>query len=241
MVPFYPWQSEASLEPNGASAYVLLNGSPLSARHERHMHVRKGLPIVVADGAANLLKEAIPDLVPTFIVGDFDSIDPEVLEHYRIRGTEIVHRPSQESCDFTKAMAVALAHRDSQSKPVVVLGGHPQAGRMDQFFGNIQELCSRAEQGYDVWWIGDQTATMVLSAGAHRIAVNASLEGPMCGLVPIAGLVARVTTRGLRWDLTDQELKFGHLGLVSSSNEIMEPVVVIETSGTILWTCDIKL
>lgn len=228
------------MEAGGASAYVLLNGSPLSPGHLRLVRKREGVPVVVADGAANLLIATLPSLVPNFIVGDFDSADPDVLQHFKERGAELLHRPSLTSCDFTKAMNVAVSHGDTTSKPIVVLGGHPTCGRIDQFLGNVQELCSRAEEGLDVWWVSENTATMLLGAGRHRLAVNASREGPMCGLAPVCGAVTRVTTRGLRWNLMDQEMKFGLGGVVSSSNEVVDAVVDIECSGMLLWTCDVK-
>jgi len=57
-----------------------------------------------------------------------------------------------------------------------------------------------------------------------------------CGLIPLSG-AATVTTTGLRWNLTQQETRFG--GLVSTSNSFGEEEEVrVETSGLLLWTMD---
>eukprot|EP00958_Prasinococcus_capsulatus_P023594 scaffold3551_cov408-Prasinococcus_capsulatus_cf.AAC.21 len=60
----------------------------------------------------------------------------------------------------------------------------------------------------------------MIPAGVSLVHPDLMLEGPICGLVPIAG-PAKVTTRGLKWNLDDQMLSFGEL--VSTSNEIVSP------------------
>jgi thiamine pyrophosphokinase len=199
------------------------------------------LPIICADGAANLLYEAVPSRIPTHIVGDLDSVLPHVRLYYESAGTHVMRRSSADAHDFTKAMNVALMERSKTNAPVLVVGGTPCTGRLDQFFGNVHELCVRAEQGLDVWWLGERSASIVLAAGKHRISIDASLEGPMCGLVPVAGTVSNVTTRGLKWDLTDQETRFGFGGLVSTSNEVTAEAIEVDTSGLLLWTCSLDV
>ena len=74
----------------------------------------------------------------------------------------------------------------------------------------------------------------LLPPGAHEIAVDASVEGPHCGLVPLGGPCASVTTRGLRWNLDAQPLAFG--GLVSTSNLLVGDAVEVETSDPLVFT-----
>lgn len=224
------------------SAFVLLNGpsvsqSLLSLLRTTSVHH----PVIVADGAADLIRSAQPHLVPSHIVGDMDSATSDAIEHFRAKGTRIVSKPNQYANDFAKSMEVAVEHRTNTEDPILVLGGQPGSGRLDHFFGNIQELCVRAEQGVDVWWLGDRTASMVLSPGKHYIAVDPTREGPMCGLVPVAGAVKHVTTDGLRWNFTNQETRFGTGGVISSSNQITDAAISVETSGPLLWTCDVDV
>jgi len=58
----------------------------------------------------------------------------------------------------------------------------------------------------------------------------------VCGLLPI-GAPSTLSTSGLKWNLEEQELKFG--ALVSSSNQIDASVVRVLTSEQIIWTMDI--
>lgn len=227
------------------SALVILNGSPISAAlldiaWPKLVDPEK-CPVICADGAANLLHALDPSRLPTHVVGDFDSADPAVLEFYRSNGVRILSRPSPLACDFTKAMDEATLVRTPLDAPIVALGGCLAPSRLDQLFGNIQELCSRAESNVPVWWLCHGSACLVLNRGTHYIRVDASREGPMCGLVPIAGPVTNLSTTGLKWNLSNQESRFGIGGLISSSNEVVEAAVRIESSGLVLWTCEFRV
>lgn len=57
--------------------------------------------------------------------------------------------------------------------------------------------------------LDDGNACTVLSAGSHLLLPTAGVDGPHCGLVPVQGPVAGVTTTGLQWNLADQRLEMG--------------------------------
>lgn len=230
-------------------ALIILDGSPLSFPLLDRLWPPASppkYPVICADGAANLLFDslelgkAFKDRIPTHIVGDLDSVRDDVRARYAAEGTAIQEFPSQNNTDFHKAIAVALASRDNAGRPIVVIGGMGSQSRMDQQIGNLHELYKCAEKGLDVYWLSPANVLMMLTAGKHRIDVDASCEGPMCGLLPIGSAVQSVTTRGLKWDVTDQAMTFGLGGLVSTSNEIVEQFVSIETSQPLLWTCEMR-
>ena len=112
--------------------------------------------------------------------------------------------------------------------------------------------------------IGEKCLAELISTkqGAkHVLLPVAGLEGPTCGLLPIRKPCMCITTTGLKWDLNGDCLEFGEL--ISTSNEYVVPVVpvsgpdpvsvlegqgqvyeqgrplvTIELSDTLLWTCD---
>ncbi|XP_075601416.1 thiamine pyrophosphokinase 1 isoform X5 [Balearica regulorum gibbericeps] len=149
-----------------------------------------------ADGGANRLyhitEGSQESFLPDYISGDFDSIQPEVKEYYKVKGCELIETMDQELTDFTKC---------------------------------LQILQKKIEKK------GLQ--------GKHKLHVDTGLEGTWCGLIPIGNSCESVTTTGLKWNLTNQVLKFGTL--VSTSNTYDNSgIVTIETDKPLLWTMSIK-
>ncbi|KAL2419266.1 hypothetical protein ABEF95_003711 [Exophiala dermatitidis] len=92
--------------------------------------------------------------LPDAIVGDLDSLSPQVEHHYRSQGVDVIKDPNQYSTDFTKCLKwIRQAVQQQQQQPrqqpqpqpqsstimdVVVLGG--LGGRVDQAFSEIHHL-----------------------------------------------------------------------------------------------------
>ena len=87
---------------------------------------------------------------------------------------------------------------------------------------------------------GDTLSCLLQGPGSHTLQVIPEVEGPICGLIPIAGPVECVSTSGFKWNLSDQRMEWGVL--VSTSNEIdVAPgdAVHVNTSQSLLWTCSL--
>ncbi|KAL2850121.1 thiamine pyrophosphokinase [Aspergillus pseudodeflectus] len=130
------------------------------------------LTIVCADGGANRFFESAKSRgvegtdIPDTIIGDLDSIRPEIRTHYANLGVNIVHDDDQYSTDFTKSLRylrkqeerilssyAALSSKSTAHHPIItsdlvsgerrrleilILGG--LGGRVDQAFSQIHHL-----------------------------------------------------------------------------------------------------
>jgi len=203
---------------------------------------------ICADGGANRLYDMLepaarPQYVPDHIIGDLDSVREDVDAFYAKHGSRMTEVAEQDTNDMEKcvrfvvsARAAAGAAGRQGSTLVPVLGA--LGGRLDQEMANINALYKFHDHGVELVLVGEHSAAWRVAAGREEITVS-RFEGPSCGLIPLGGACASVTTSGLKWNVHKAPLQFG--GLVSTSNQCSPgTAVVIETSDPLLWTVDIQ-
>jgi len=90
-------------------ALIVLN-QPLELRPSFYAHVwQNAVYHVGADGGANRIHDLIGSTTENFslrldtVIGDLDSLRPDVRDYWYQNGSEIIHDPNQESTDFGKA------------------------------------------------------------------------------------------------------------------------------------------
>jgi len=198
-----------------------------------------------ADGAANKLFEQFDDplykthFTPETIVGDLDSIRPDVRHFYKTRGSEIVESHDQSTTDAEKALRLVETRQVGRKSRILILGASPTEGRYDHFFANMSQLFKFQNDFDDIVLISQHSATLLLRVGRNEIVNEHAILQKTCGLIPIGGKCLSVTTEGLKWNLENQTLELG--GLISSSNELIAERVFVITNRPLLFTCKLDL
>ncbi|THV03215.1 thiamine pyrophosphokinase Thi80 [Dendrothele bispora CBS 962.96] len=187
-----------------------------------------------------LLSHTPPRYRPNLIKGDLDSLRDDVKQFYSSNGIPVVQDQDQNSTDLMKCVAAVeeLEKTEGQEYEIVILGG--LAGRLDQTIHTLSYLHKLRKIRNQVFVITDDNVGWVLDNGQHTIDIDHSILGPTCGLLPVGIDETILTTRGLRWNLTDHPSSFD--GLVSTSNQFVpgENKVYIKTTRPIWWTAELR-
>lgn len=164
--------------------------------------------VVAADGGA--LAALGLGLAIDLVVGDMDSLDAARLDALRRSGVAVEQAPvAKDESDTELALLAALARGADHVVVVGAFGGR----RFDHALANIGLLALPALGGRFVELLDERTRVHALRApDPHGDAVTRRLTGPVGGLVSLLVLgeaAEGITTRGLRYALSDEPLVAG--------------------------------
>ncbi|XP_076053099.1 thiamine pyrophosphokinase 1 isoform X2 [Oratosquilla oratoria] len=203
---------------------------------------RKSTIHQVNDSSAAITHVALPD----FISGDFDSANPIFLDLFLSLGVSIIHTPDQNETDFTKAIKEMMKYLDKKALKVshVLAVVSCKNNRFDHSFAHLNTLYKVQDTfPVPVVLISQWTMTWLLSSKMeHVIHIPSNLrvtprpEEAWCALVPL-GHPATVSTKGLKWNLSEMEMAFGKLVSTSNTYDLTgNGQVQVWTSHPIIWT-----
>ena len=202
--------------------------------------------------------------MPTAICGDLDSVSAQVRAYYESKGVHIHFDPDQDSTDLDKCLHYInnLENLAGAKDPfsaegprcphsptsnlltsgtsVAIFGS--LGGRADQALALLHRLYKIASGEItsnlgDLYLILPESIIFVLEKGRHIILTPV---GPGCfdqhgvGIVPLDGRPVFVTSRGLKYEMTNWNAEFGVR--ISTSNSILGNSVELETTGRVMFT-----
>ncbi|MFH1567155.1 MAG: thiamine diphosphokinase [Gemmatimonadota bacterium] len=203
----------------GRATVIVGNGEP--PPRALLLECLAGQPLILcADGGANVVWDA--GHVPDWVVGDLDSVRPEVLA--RVPAPHRVRVDADDTgTDLQKVLHQAL---DLGVREAVLLGFTGR--RVDHTLWNLGLL-----KAY-----GDCLALRLVDAHCDVRLIGAGIRfraaiGQKLSLCPLSGPVAEITTHGLRWPLKGEALAPGVKDGIS--NEVVaNPVEIAVGSGDLL-------
>jgi thiamine pyrophosphokinase len=155
--------------------------------------------VIAADGGSQHCRAL--NLRPRVVIGDLDSLDPQLLKDWETNGVRIISYPVDK--DQTDLQLALLYAKDSGAKQVTVLGGLGK--RWDHSIANLLLLANPQFNGMEIVFIhGDQDLFVI--QGKPRLVAKA---GDRVSLLPLSGDVKGITTAGLKYPLNSESLLFG--------------------------------
>lgn len=166
---------------------------------------------------------------PDCIVGDFDSIDPEVIRYYREETDLPIHtfRPEKDMTDTDIAVKKA---EEAGADEIFFLGC--TGSRLDHVLSCIYNLSLLREQGIKAW-IADEHNFITMPLGQNYEISEKEQFGKYISLFPFRNQVEGLTLTGMKYPLTNATLVLGDGGL-GVSNERTEAVAHMEWKKGIL-------
>ncbi len=164
--------------------------------------------IFCADGGA---RHALAlGLMPEIIIGDLDSLPPDVVSRMAAAGVTIQRHPvNKDQTDLELALAVAVAACPDEILLVTALGG-----RLDQMLANILLLTQPAYAGARITVVdGRQRATLLRD---NQQLTLTGQPGDILSVAPLSAQVTQVTLRGVKWPLTQATLTLGSTWSISN-------------------------
>ncbi len=197
---------------------------------------KKEQPVIAVDGG---LKFCYENQIPVnYVVGDFDTIEPQILAYYKQQErTEIRTYPPEKDMTDTKAaleLAVELAKRfskeDKKAADILLLGGI--GSRMDHTLANIGCLMYTLKNGVFMKMI-DSHNCMYAYQQSFSIEKEHLTYKKYLSLLAIEGEVRHLTIRGMKYETEDITLPL--LSDWGVSNELLGEQAKIDFSeGTLL-------
>jgi thiamine pyrophosphokinase len=157
--------------------------------------------IIAADGGANHCAELA--ITPDILLGDFDSIDADVLAAYKAKDVETRRYPVQkDATDLELALDQA---KEMGADTVWLLGA--LGGRWDMSFANVLLGGGEKYKSLLIFLLGEDCSMHILHPG-KSYPINGK-AGDKVSFLPLKGDVCGVTLTNFEYPLQSQTIHFG--------------------------------
>lgn len=206
-------------------AVIVVNGD-LPDGEQLRQAVQAADVVIAADGGAAHLHAL--GLHPHWLIGDFDSLDRQILEAFRREGAHVEsHPPAKDATDLE--LALQLARRLGATRIRILAG---LGGRHDHALGNLLLMAQEAFVGLDLAVLNGAETLRILRGPGH-LAVSGQ-PGDTLSLLPIGGDAEGVTLEGLTYPLRRERLPLGTSRGISNVLAGREARVSIDTGALVV-------
>ena len=172
--------------------------------------------VICADGGARHLEKL--GIIPDLLVGDFDSIDPLLLERYREAGIKVQSYPKEKDWTDTQIAVDIAIERDADD--VWIIGA--LGSRWDHSYANIMLLYRLEQRGIRAKILHSNN-TIEMSMDILEIQ---GVVGQTVSLLPFSQDVLIKSTQGLAYPLNNAVLTLDYP--IGISNVLIEEQATIK-------------
>lgn len=163
-------------------------------------------------------------ILPNYIIGDFDSINKNVLSKYENNAEVIKLNPEKDFSDTHMALKLAI---DLKSTSIYILGA--MGKRIDHALANIHILKEALDSNIECKILDSNNEIQLITTGKHKVG---NLGYKYVSLIPLSTKVEGITLTGFKYPLNNATLEIGHS--IGVSNELIKNTATIEIKSGIL-------
>jgi thiamine pyrophosphokinase len=179
---------------------IIANGT--IKNYDFHKKILKDFDIIIcADGGANIAKEL--DIIPNYIIGDFDSIKISVFNHFKkINKTKFIKDADDGKTDLELAINLAETFNPSALKIFGAIGD-----RIDHTLANIYCL-DKISKDISAEIIDDKNTIQLIKKAT-------AIKGEKNDIVSVLPLsdVSNLNYLGFKWNIKNLDTKAGWFGI----------------------------
>ena len=187
--------------------------------------------MIVADRGLEFVQKN--HIKPDLIVGDFDSVNPAVMEDFRSKNDVPIrtYNPVKDATDTQITIEKAI---EDGSDEIWVLGA--TGTRIDHVLGNICCLQLAHQAGVAAYLVDSHNRISLVSK--EKIINKDQQFGNYISLIPLCDKARGVSLKGFKYSLDDVELT--NVGSLGISNEILEAEAEISVKEGVLILVESK-
>ncbi|PIQ73129.1 thiamine diphosphokinase [Candidatus Roizmanbacteria bacterium CG11_big_fil_rev_8_21_14_0_20_36_8] len=183
---------------------IILNGDRIKSKSQL-LVIKNSDLIIAADGGANNI--VVNGIIPNIVVGDMDSIDPDVYSKINNGLTKLIkYKREKDKTDSELAVELAIENGAWQIDIFGMIGD-----RFDHLLSNVFLLSKFAKKAHII--IHQKNIRMYYLF--DKIDLSGK-KGDELSLIPLSSGVKGISTKGLQYELENETLSFGSTRGVSN-------------------------
>lgn len=203
---------------------LIISGGDLDLEFLKTFIKNKKIDYIIAVDSGLEKLDSI-NLLPNYIIGDFDSIKTNILKNYEDKDIEIIRlNPEKDFSDTHMALKLAI---ELKSNEVYILGALGK--RIDHAIANIHILKEALDNNIKCKIVDNKNEIQVLTKGVNNIEKS---NYKYISLFPLTTQVKGITLEGFKYPLNNVTLNIGHS--IGVSNEIINEDAKIYINDGIL-------
>ena len=205
------------------SKAIIISGGELEEGFvEKVLSENEGASIVGVDKGVEYLYHH--QIKPNYIVGDFDSIAPEIIKYYKTETNVAVreYNPIKDESDTEMAIRIAITIGSTE---IYILGA--TGGRIDHLWANIQSLSIACKFNVRAYILDPQNRIFVTDKPCQL--KKSEAYGKYLSVFSLSGDIFDFNMKGTKWPLEHHVLK--PTDSLTVSNRFEDEIVEIDFIG----------